>query len=91
MSEDSGRLREQLERRAPGNWELFEKTAGSQELESTAGQRVTAARREAGWAARWWEGEAPRFACGSSPEDLESALADALRVETSPETPPQWP
>ena len=91
MSDDSGRLTEQLERRAPGQWELFEKTAGSQELESTGAERVTAARREAGWAARWWEGEAPRFACGSSPEDLESALADALRVETSLEPPPQWP
>ena len=91
MSEDSSRLREQLERRAPGNWELFEKTAGSQELESTAAERATVARRETGWAARWWEGEAPRFACGSSPEDLESALADASRVATSPEPPPQWP
>ena len=91
MSEDSSRLREQLERRAPGNWELFEKTAGSQELESTAAERATVARRETGWAARWWEGEAPRFACGSSPENLGSALADALRVETSLEPPPQWP
>jgi hypothetical protein len=91
VSDDSGRLREQLERRAPGQWELFEKTAGSQELESTGAERVTVARREAGWAARWWEGEAPRFACGSSPENLESAMADAQRVETSPEPPPQWP
>jgi predicted Zn-dependent protease len=91
VSDDSGKLREQLERRAPGQWELYEKTAETQELESTAAERATVARRETGWAARWWEREAPRFACGSSPEDLESALADALRVETSPEPPPPWP
>jgi predicted Zn-dependent protease len=91
VSEVSGRLREQLERRAPGNWELFEKTAASQELESTGADRALVSRRETGWAARWWEAEAPRFACGSSQEDLESALADAERIETAPEPPPQWP
>jgi predicted Zn-dependent protease len=91
MSEDSSRLREQLERRSPGQWELYEKSAESQELSSTGTERAAAARRETGWAARWWEGGAPRFACGSSPENLESAIADALRVETKPEPPPQWP
>ena len=91
MSEDNSRLREQLERRAPGQWELYEKSAESVELETAAGDGATAARREVGWAARWWEQGAPRFACGSSPENLERALSEASRVETSGETPPEWP
>jgi predicted Zn-dependent protease len=91
MSENSDRLREQLERRAPGQWELYEKSAESLELETAGGERNTAARREAGWAARWWEQGAPRFACGSSPENLERALSEASRVKTNAETPPEWP
>jgi len=91
MSEESGRLREQLEQRAPAQWELYEKSAESVERETAAGEVVTAARREVGWAARFWERGAPRFACGSSPENLERALSEASRVETSGETPPEWP
>lgn len=91
MSEDASTLRERLERRAPGNWELYEKTAESFDLESAAGEQATAVRREVGWAARWWEEETPRFASGSSPENLVSAMADAMRVAPGREPPPQWP
>jgi predicted Zn-dependent protease len=84
-------LRAELERRAPGNWELYEKVAESLELEATGVDRATAARHETGWAARWWEEETPRFASGSSPENLERAVLEASRVATSPEPPPQWP
>ncbi len=85
------RLCEELSRRAPGDWELYRKTGESLDLEATAAGRATIARREEGWAARWWEGGAPRFACGSSPENLERALAEVSRVATAGEPPPSWP
>ncbi len=85
------RLREELSRRAPGEWEIYRKTGDSLELEATGAERVSIARREEGWAARWWEEESPRFACGSSPENLEQALLDVSRVQTSREPPPSWP
>ncbi len=91
MIEDGSRIREQLERRAPGQWELYEKSAESVELETAGGERSTAARRETGWAARWWEDGAPGFACGSSPENLEQAMSEASRVRTSGEPSPEWP
>jgi predicted Zn-dependent protease len=85
------RLREELSRRAPGEWELYQKTGDSLDLEATAPGRATSARREEGWAARWWAGDAPRFACGSSPENLERALAEVSRIQTSKEASPAWP
>jgi predicted Zn-dependent protease len=85
------RLCEELSRRAPGEWELYQKTGESLDLEATAAGRATTARREEGWAARWWEGDAPRFACGSSPENLERALAEVSRIQTARESPPAWP
>ena len=91
MSDDLDGIREQLERRAPGEWELYEKTAESLELEATAFERGALSRRERGWAARWWSLGAPRFACASSPENLERAVAEASRVETAREVPPAWP
>ena len=60
------RLSEILQGLAPGQWELYEKSAESRELDAAAGERATISRREEGWAARWWAGGAPRFACGSS-------------------------
>jgi predicted Zn-dependent protease len=91
VSDDLDGLRERLERRAPGEWELYEKSAESLELEAAAGHRATFSRRERGWAARWWAGGAPRFACASSPENLDRALAEASAIETLPEPPPPWP
>ena len=84
-------LRAELERRSAGNWELYEKSAESLEVEATGAERVAAARRETGWAARWWEGDAPRFAAGSSPENLERAVLEASRVAPVSEPPPEWP
>lgn len=91
MSEEIDGLRESLERRAPGEWELYEKTAESREIEAGAGEQATVSRRERGWAARWWTGGAPRFACASSIEDLRQAIFESERVETAPEVPPAWP
>ncbi len=85
------RICEELSRRAPGEWELYRKTGESLDLEATAAARATTARREEGWAARWWEGGAPRFACGSSTENLERALAGVSRIPTSKDPPPAWP
>jgi predicted Zn-dependent protease len=85
------RLCEELSRRATGEWELYRKTGESLDLEATGAGRATIARREEGWAARWWEGDAPRFACGSSRETLESALAEVSRIQTTKEPSPAWP
>ncbi len=84
-------LAEELARRAGTEWELYEKSAESLELGATFGERETTSRGEEGWAARWWEGGAPRFACGSSPENLEKALNEASRVPAAPEPAPAWP
>ena len=84
-------LREALERRAPGQWELYEKLADSRELSATPAGRTASSRREEGWAARWWEEGSPRFACGSCPERLEAAIAEASRLPTAPEEPVAWP
>jgi len=85
------RLCEELSRRAPGEWELYRKSGESLDLQATAAARVTIARREEGWAARWWERGAPLFASGSSPENLERALAEVSRIQTSKEPSPAWP
>ena len=90
-SPETERISEELQKLAPGEWELYEKIAESRELEAAAGERATVSRREHGWAARWWAGGAPRFACGSSAEELPAAIAEASRVESSPEAPPAWP
>ena len=84
-------LRAELERRAGAQWELYEKSAESLELGATFGERETISRAEEGWAARWWQEGAPRFACGSSPENLEKALDEASHVAASPEPAPEWP
>ena len=91
MREGVDRLAEELQRRSPGDWELYEKSAESSEIESGQDERSTASRRERGWAARWWSGGAPRFACASSTESLRQALDDSERIEVAPEAPPEWP
>jgi predicted Zn-dependent protease len=81
----------QLEQRAPGQWELYAKTAESWESVSTPAGARGAWRREQGWAARAWEGSRPRFAAATSPEGLLAALADAGRFAPADEPPPEWP
>lgn len=91
MTLDSSSLARELERRAGADWELYEKSAESLELGATFGERETFSRVEEGLAARWWEEGVPRFACGSSPENLEKALDEASRVPAAPEAAPAWP
>jgi predicted Zn-dependent protease len=90
-SDEIPRLSEVLQGLAPGQWELYEKSAESRELDAAAGERATISRRERGWAARWWAGGAPRFACGSSAQEMPRAIAEASRVEAAAEPPPEWP
>ena len=74
------RLAELLEGRAPGAWELYEKTALSQEASAAGAERTGIERREEGWAARWWEEGVPRFAAASSADGLARAVADAASL-----------
>jgi len=80
-----------LARRAPGQWELYSKVAESRESESTTSLRRAFWRREEGWAARWQESGAPRFAAGTSPPELHRAIeaADAITPAAAP--PLEWP
>jgi len=80
-----------LERRAPGQWELYRKTGESWELSASPGFARTAWRREEGWAARWWDRGGPRFAAASSAEALRAALEDGARYAVADEPPPEWP
>ncbi len=80
-----------LEARAPGSWELYRKRAVSRETISEGSARRTAFRSEEGWAARWWEDGAPRFAAGTSEPELRQAIAEGSRVGASAEEPPEWP
>ncbi len=84
-------LRQELERRAPGDWELYRKRAESRKTSSSGGPARTASRSEEGWAARWWENGLPRFAAGSTESDLRFAIRDAARSTPSPEPAPEWP
>ena len=85
------RLTRELERRSPGQWELYRKTADSRETAAASELRRDAWRREEGWAARWWIGGAPRFAAASSGERLAASFDDAERVSVEPSAPPEWP
>jgi len=82
---------EELSRRAPKQWELYQKVGESHELIASGGQRRSAWRRETGQAARWWEDGGMRFACGSSAEDLTRAISSAQSIRVSPSPTPQWP
>lgn len=84
-------LRTELQRRAPGAWELYRKSAESRELEASRALRRRSWRREEGWAARWWEGGGLRFAAASSTRELARALPEALRIPAAAEEPPDWP
>ena len=80
-----------LGRRSPGQWELYRKSAETREIEASPASRRTAWRREEGWAARWWEGDAPRFAAASDADALALALPEAARIAVVAQTPPDWP
>lgn len=81
----------ELEALAPGAWELYRKRAVSRESVSEGTARRTAFRSEEGWAARWWQDGAPRFASGTSEGELRQAIREGGRVGAVAETPPEWP
>lgn len=84
-------LQGELQRRAPGAWELYRKSAESRELEASRALRRRSWRREEGWAARWWENRGLRFAAATSVEELSRALPEALTIPAALEEPPDWP
>ncbi len=84
-------LKALLARRSPGQWELYRKSAETREIDASPALERTSWRREEGWAARWWEADAPRFAAASDPESLALALAEAARIAVAAEEPPAWP
>jgi PmbA protein len=84
-------LRDALEFRAPGAWELYRKSAESEELDTMPALRRRASRREMGWAARWSESGSLRFAAATSPEELRLALEQAAAIPAAPEESPEWP
>jgi predicted Zn-dependent protease len=83
-------LERELERRFPGAWELYRKTAESRELEVSATNRGEAWRREEGWAVRWWEGGL-RFATGSDRQRLAAAIPLAGKLPGRAEPAPPFP
>ncbi|HEY6928738.1 MAG TPA: metallopeptidase TldD-related protein [Thermoanaerobaculia bacterium] len=85
------RLREGLERRAPGQWELYRKSGRSRETLVSPRSRQVSMRREEGWAARWFEGNGLHFASGSGPEELERAIDEAAAVSLSAGPRLDWP
>jgi len=85
------RLRERLGRQAPGQWELYRKSGRSRETLISPRSRLVSTRREEGWAARWFEGNALHFASGSGPEELERAMEDAAAVSVSAGPRFDWP
>jgi predicted Zn-dependent protease len=84
-------LMELLESRAPGSWELYEKSASSHEASAAGAEQTTTLRREDGYAARWWEAGAPRFAAASSAARLARAVSDAASLPSAAAPPPDWP
>jgi len=81
----------ELERRAPGAWDLYRKRAESREVVSAGARRRTASRSEEGWAARWWENGLPFFAAGSSEADILRAMREVAQAAAAPEPAPVFP
>jgi predicted Zn-dependent protease len=84
-------LIELLRRRSGASWELYEKRALARETRSTAEGVTASERREEGWAARFWESGAGRFAAASSPERLAVALKAVAALPGAPGPSPDWP
>ena len=84
-------LTELLEGRAPGAWELYEKRAVSREESSEGSERSGFERREEGWAARWREGGAARFAAASTLERLARAITEAAALPGAHGPLLDWP
>ncbi|HEY3172917.1 MAG TPA: metallopeptidase TldD-related protein [Thermoanaerobaculia bacterium] len=83
-------LEGELERRSPGAWEIYRKTAESRELEISAANRGEAWRREEGWAVRWWEGGL-RVATASDRQRLAAAIPLAAKLPVRAEPAPRLP
>lgn len=83
----------ELERRAPGAWELYRKRAETRETVSVSsgGSCRAAVRSEEGWAARWWEGGVPGFAAGSNEAELSRAIREVAATPAAPEPAPALP
>jgi len=83
----------ELERRAPGQWELYRKSSRSRERDAARELSRIAHRAEEGWAARWWDGSpgGMRFAAASDAEGLVAAIDDAARLPAAEEPTPEWP
>jgi predicted Zn-dependent protease len=84
-------LSELLARRAPGEWELYGKRGTSRETVSRAAGATRAHRDEEGWAARWWEQGALRFAAASSPTGLRAAIEEAAALTAGAQDSLDWP
>ncbi|MGH9399734.1 MAG: metallopeptidase TldD-related protein [Thermoanaerobaculia bacterium] len=84
-------LVELLEGRAPGAWELYEKSALSHEAVTAGALSSALERSEQGWAARWWESGIPRFAAASSPARLSRAVSQAALLPAAAAPAPDWP
>jgi predicted Zn-dependent protease len=84
-------LEAELQRRSAGDWELYRKQAESREVSARPAHRGDVVRREEGWAARWREAGALRFASGSTPGLLASCLAPSARVNLAPGPALAWP
>jgi predicted Zn-dependent protease len=85
-----GDLERELERRWPGAWELYRKTAETREIDVSAAARGEIRRREDGWAVRWWDG-GMRFASASDPVRLAAAIGVARRLPARDEARPAFP
>ena len=85
-----GELASRLEARARGAWELYAKEGASVEHARTAAAGTSTSRREAGFAARWWD-PAPRFAAASSETELARLLGELEAPPAVPGRVPAWP
>jgi predicted Zn-dependent protease len=82
------RLRELLEQRAAGQWEIYRKKGHSQERDASARFRTDVLRDEEGWAARWFEGDALFFASAASADGLVESIPQLARF--APAATPRW-
>jgi predicted Zn-dependent protease len=81
-------LRELLEQRAAGQWEIYRKKGHSHERNASPRFRTDVVRDEEGWAARWFEKDAPFFASAASAAGLVEAIPQLARF--APAAAPRW-